>query len=102
MKKSIIYKALEDYQLYLQIDAEMTEESELNAVFGCKQYLEQSQPVSKEWLLNNSLILSKVLKHYHHILDNDIRDAKYIGDKEELERLRNNRNQLRSILKILE
>lgn len=94
METSVIYKALEYYQLHLQIEAEAFDQSELDAVFRCKEYLENGGDQNTEWLLSNTSILSKAVEHYRRILKSDIEDAKIVGNKEEIDRLRNDREQL--------
>ena len=94
METSVIYKALEYYQLHLQIEVEAFDQSELDAVLRCKEYLENGGIQKTEWLLSNTSILSKAVEHYRHILKSDIEDAKIVGNKEEIDRLRNDREQL--------
>jgi len=94
METSVIYKALEYYQLHLQIEVEAFDQSELDAVLRCKEYLENGGIQNTEWLLSNTSILSKAVEHYHRILKNDIEDAMIVGNKEEIDRLRSERAQL--------
>lgn len=94
MKRTVIYKALEYYQLHLQIGTETFDQKELDAILHCKEYLENGGAKNAEWLHSNASVLSKAVEHYHRILKNDIEDAMIVGNKEEIDRLRSERAQL--------
>lgn len=79
MEKSVVYKALESYQIYLQTGATPFEKADLDAVFRCKKYLENGGEENAEWLLSSMVIL-KAVAHYHKRLDMDLREAKNKND----------------------
>ena len=68
MTKSVIYKALEAYQINLQIDSQCNNHSELNTIYQYKEYLENGGKETDEWLKSNWLILSRAVEYYRKYL----------------------------------
>ena len=79
MEKSVVYKALESYQLYLQLGATPFEQSKLDAVVKCKEYLENGGKEDDDWLFS-TIEISNAVTYYHKQLDATLREAKITND----------------------
>lgn len=92
--KSTIYNALEKYYIYLQIDGNQYKKSELNSAKRCMEYIENGGQETAEWLCDNIFVLSSAAEYYHKLLDEDIKEAKIIGDEVKSANLCEERKQL--------
>ena len=74
MEVSVVYKALESYQAYLETGATPFERANLDAVFKCKEYLKSGGEENDNWLFSN-MVISKAIAYYHKKLDEALREA---------------------------